>query len=193
MLVSGPAGSGKTTLCDRLTAAFPQEIARAVTCTTRAPRGNERNGVDYYFLSREDFENGVAAGEFLEHAHVHSHLYGVRFAQVRELLSAGRNVVLNLDVQGAATLRGVAAGDPFFRSALITLFVMPPSVEELRSRLTGRGTDSADEIERRMTVALEEMARAGEFDYCLVSSDRESDFQKISAVYTAAKMRVLKK
>ncbi|MCR5183334.1 MAG: guanylate kinase [Opitutales bacterium] len=190
MLISGPAGSGKTTLCDRLTAAFPQEIARAVTCTTRAPRGNEKDGVDYFFLSREAFEAGIAAGDFLEHAHVHSNLYGVRRAQVRERLEAGKNVIVNLDVQGAATLRKVAAGDASLRSALVSVFVMPPSVEELRSRLTGRATDAADEIERRMKVALEEMRRAEEFDFCLVSGDRESDFKRICAIYEAAKMRV---
>lgn len=190
MLISGPAGSGKTTLCDRLTAAFPQEIARAVTCTTRAPRGNEQHGIDYYFLSHEDFESGVANGEFLEHARVHSNRYGVRQAQVSELLDAGKNVIINLDVQGAATLRKVAEKNLQLRAALVSVFVMPPNVEELRSRLVGRGTDAEDEVERRMKVALDEMARVNEFDFCLVSDSRERDFERICAIYTAAQMRV---
>lgn len=190
LLVSGPAGSGKTTLCDRMLEAFPQEISRAVTCTTRPPRGTEQNGIDYFFLSHEDFETGVRNGDFLEHARVHSNRYGVRHAQVESILADGKNVLLNLDVQGAATVRKLAETNARIREALVSVFIMPPSVEELRSRLTGRGTDAADEIERRMQVALEEMKRWREYDYCLVSGDRESDFSRIRAIYAAAKMRV---
>lgn len=190
LLVSGPAGSGKTTLCDRMTAAFPQAIRRVVTCTTRAPRGTEKHGTDYFFLSREEFERGIEAGDFLEHAQVHSNRYGTRHAQVREILDAGRDVLLNLDVQGAATVRRMAEKDARLARSLVSVFIMPPSVEELRARLTGRGTDAEDEIERRMRVALDEMARWREYDYCLVSGSRERDFERIRAIYLAAKMRV---
>lgn len=190
LLVSGPAGSGKTTLCDRMTAAFPQAIRRVVTCTTRAPRGAEKHGTDYFFLSREEFERGIEAGDFLEHAQVHSNRYGTRHAQVREILDAGRDVLLNLDVQGAATVRRMAEKDARLARSLVSVFIMPPSVEELRARLTGRGTDAEDEIERRMRVALDEMARWREYEYCLVSGSRERDFERICAIYLAAKMRV---
>ena len=142
----------------------PEEISRAVTCTTRAPRGNEQDGVDYFFLTREAFEAGVQNGDFLEHAQVHSNRYGVRHAQVESILAAGKNVLLNLDVQGAATVRKLAATNTRIREALVSVFIMPPSVEELRARLTGRGTDAPDEIERRMRVALDEMKRWPEYD-----------------------------
>lgn len=190
LLVSGPAGSGKTTLCDRMLEAFPQEISRVVTCTTRAPRGNEQNGVDYFFLSPEAFEAGVERGDFLEHAKVHSNRYGVRHAQVEAILAEGKNVLLNLDVQGAATLRKMATTNARIREALVSVFIMPPTIEELRARLTGRGTDAPDEIERRMQVAIGEMERWCEYEYCLVSGDRETDFSRIRALYESAKMRV---
>lgn len=189
MLVSGPAGSGKTTLCDRMTAAFPDTLRRVVTCTTRAPRGTEQNGVDYHFLSHDEFERQVAAGEFLEHARVFTNRYGTRKREVLEHLAAGRDLLLNLDVQGAALVREAAKGDATLARALTSLFIMPPSREELRARLTGRGTDAPEEIERRLVIAEREMDRWREYDLCLVSADRESDFERIRAAYLAARMR----
>lgn len=190
LLVSGPAGSGKTTLCDRMTAAYPEAMKRVVTCTTRAPRGAEVDGVDYNFLSREAFEAQIAAGEFLEYAKVHSNIYGTRKREVYTQLAAGRDLLVNLDVQGAGIVREVAQNDPVLRASLVTLFIMPPSREELHARLSGRGTDHAEEIARRMAVAEHEMLRYKEYDHCLVSAERESDFERIRAVYLAAKMRV---
>lgn len=190
LLVSGPAGCGKTTLCDRMTAAYPNALRRVVTCTTRAPRGAEVNGVDYHFLSHGEFDAQVAAERFLEHARVHSNRYGTRKSEVYAQLAAGRDLLLNLDVLGAGLVREVAQADPLLRAALVSVFIMPPGREELRARLTGRGTDSPDEVERRMRVAEDEMRRWREYDHCLVSADRESDFDRIRAVYLAAKMRV---
>jgi guanylate kinase len=189
-VVSGPAGSGKTTLCDRMTAAFPEQLRRVVTCTTRPPRGTEQHGVDYHFFERPAFEEHVAAGEFLEHALVHGNRYGTRKSDVYAHLERGFDLLLNLDVQGADTVRETARADARLCRSLVSLFLMPPSRAELRTRLTGRGTDAPDEIARRLQVAEEEMQRWPRYDYCLVSASREADFERIKAIYLAEKMRV---
>ncbi len=189
MLVSGPAGSGKTTLCDRMTAAFPEKIRRVITCTTRAPRGNERDGVDYRFFDKEIFEEKIAAGEFLEHAVVHQNRYGTRKDDVFAHLEKGFDLLLNLDVQGAGIVREAAKKDARLARSLVSVFLMPPSRDELRARLAGRGTDRHDEVERRMRVAETEMQCWRDYDYCLLSGERESDFERIKAVYLAEKMK----
>lgn len=187
LLVSGPAGSGKTTLCDRLSVAHPKHIRRIVTCTTRAPRGGEKHGADYHFLTRADFEAQVAAGVFLEHALVHGNLYGTRAADVLVRLAAGDDVLVNLDVQGAATIRAKAQADTRLAAALVTVFVRVLDPVELRRRLSGRGTDAPDEIERRIRVANEELRHAVEYDHVIDSASREADFTKLEAIYQAAR------
>ncbi len=187
ILVSGPAGSGKTTLCDRLTAAHPEAIRRIVTCTTRTPRANERTGIDYHFLSRANFEDQIAQGVFLEHAEVHGKLYGMRAADVNAYLDAGKDALVNLDVQGAATIRSKANADKQLAGSLLTIFVRVTDPIELRRRLSGRGTDAADEIERRMSVATEELRHAGEYDHVIDSADRQADFNQLNAIYLAAR------
>ncbi|MDR3229590.1 MAG: guanylate kinase [Puniceicoccales bacterium] len=190
LLVSGPAGSGKTTLCARLTDAFPAQIRRVITCTTRPPRGAERDGEDYHFFSRSEFEARVTAGEFLENALVHGNLYGTRKADVYSLLAGGFDLLLNLDVQGAGTVRETARDDATLRRSLVSLFLMPPGRAELEARLAGRGTETAVEMARRLRTAEEEMLHWPNYDYCLISGGREEDFERAKAVYLAEKMRV---
>jgi guanylate kinase len=185
-VVSGPSGSGKTTLCRRL--AEEGLASYSISCTTRAPRPGERDGVDYFFRTREDFERGVEAGEFIEHAEVHGNLYGTLKAQVLDKIAQGRDVVLDIDVQGAAQVRGCA--DPLIRGALVDLFVMPAGEEELRARLDGRGTDSAEVIALRLTNALEEIAHWPEYRYRLVSTTREEDYASFRAVLLTERLKV---
>jgi len=191
LLISGPAGSGKTTLCERMESTFPEKIRRVITCTTRPPRDNETNGIDYHFLSRENFEKKVALGEFLEHANVHQNLYGTRKKDVVDLLEKNINLIAALDVQGAHSVRTLAKSDTLLRRSLVSIFIMPRSDEELLSRLSGRGTDDAAEISRRLEIAKIEMKRWHEYDYLLESGTRADDFEKIKSIYFAEKMRIL--
>ena len=144
LVVSGPSGSGKTTLCRRL--ADSGEVRYSISCTTRQPRPGEMSGLDYHFLSRADFESRLAAGDFLEHAEVHGNFYGSLKSEVLAHLEEGVDVVMDIDVQGAAQIRDCA--DPLIRRAMVDLFVMPPNEEELRRRLSGRNTDSEEVIGR---------------------------------------------
>ena len=189
IVVSGPAGSGKTTLCSRLTEAYPQAIRRVITCTTRAPRAGEADGVDYHFLTRHSFEQQVASGVFLEHATVHGNFYGPRAADVATHLGAGFDALLNVDVQGAATIRTKGAADPLLASALVTVFIRVSDHAELRRRLTGRGTDPVDEIDRRVATAEEEIRHAGSYQHVIESGSREADFAALQSIYLAEKAR----
>ncbi len=178
VVVSAPSGAGKTTLCDNMRAALPN-ARRAVTCTTRAPRDGEMDGVDYYFLGEEEFLARVEGGEFLENAVVHGNHYGVLKSELRAKLAEGNDVLLNIDIQGAATIRERAATDPVLSQSLVTVFLFPPSLGELERRLRDRGTDSTEIIAGRLAIAKDEMARAGEFDHTLISQTREADVERM--------------
>lgn len=191
LLISAPSGGGKTTVCRRLLETTPG-LERAVTCTTRAPRGGERDGVDYHFLSEAEFERRLAAGEFLEHARVYGRLYGTLKAEVLGRLRAGRDVLLNIDVQGAASVRATAAADPELGAALVTAFLRPPSLDELRRRLAGRGEDSPDVIARRLAAAEAEMAEAPRFGYIVPSGTMDDDLAAMQAILRAEKLRAVR-
>ena len=186
LVVSGPSGSGKTTLCRLL--AQSGEVHYSISCTTRSPRPGEENGRDYHFLTREDFQNKLDAGEFLEHAVVHENLYGSLRSDVISYLRDGTDVVMDIDVQGADQIR--TCPDPEIKRAVVDLFVLPPSEEILHKRLSDRATDSAETIALRMTNALEEMRHWRRYAYCLVSSSKEQDFAQGLALVTAERLRV---
>ena len=181
LVVSAPSGAGKSTLCDNVRAALPS-VSRAVTCTTREPRDGEADGVDYYFLGEEEFLARVESGEFLENAVVHGNHYGVLKSELRAKLAGGSDVLLNIDVQGAATLRERAATDPVLSRSLVTVFLRPPSLEELEQRLRGRGTDSDEVIARRLAIARDEMDQAEKFDHTLTSQTREADVDRMLGI-----------
>ncbi len=181
LVLAGPAGSGKTTLCERLVATQPG-IARVITATTRPPRPGEVDGKDYHFLTPEQFDAKVAASEFLEWAWVHQkHRYGTLRAAVLGPLAASRSLVINVDVQGVDHFRRAAAAEPALARALVTVFVTVPETE-LRRRLAARG-DSPAEIERRMTTAARELPEAEKFDHRIASRGREEDFAALLEIW----------
>jgi guanylate kinase len=184
LIVSGPSGSGKTTLCRR--AEKDVLTAYSISCTTRQPRPGEQDGVDYHFLTPEVFAAKVAAGEFLEHATVHGNSYGTLKSDIIQLLEAGKNVVMDIDVQGAASIR--ACDDATIRRAYADVYIHVPSAE-LEARLRGRQTDAEEVILLRLRNAAEEDARMDEYQFSLVSADRESDYARFTALLTALGMR----
>ena len=186
LLVSGPSGSGKTTLCRQL--ARDGEAHYSISCTTRPARENEVNARDYFFLSREQFRDDVSAGNFLEYAEVHDNLYGTLRSEVLSYLQRGQDVVMDIDIQGAAQVR--SCDDPLITASLVDLFVMPATEDELRKRLANRATDSEEVIETRLHNALEEMGQARFYTYQLISGSREEDYRRFRALLVAERMRV---
>jgi len=184
LIVSGPSGSGKTTLCRRAEAAGL--TAYSISCTTRSPRPGEQDGRDYHFLTPELFAEKVREGAFLEHATVHGNSYGTLKSDIVQLLQAGRNVVMDIDVQGAASIR--SCPDPVIRRAYADVYIHVPAAE-LEARLRGRSTDAEDVIALRLHNAAAEDARMGEYQYTLVSGNREEDYARFTALLTALSMR----
>ncbi len=184
IVVAAPSGAGKTTLCDRLLNEFPQ-ITYSVSCTTRPPRGQEVNGVDYHFLNPTEFEHQVQAGEFLEHALVHGYRYGTLHKTVADALHAGHSVLMDLDVQGAARLRDSVAkareGD-LLKTGFVDVFIEPPSLEVLRERLARRGEDPEESMERRLRNAANEMRHSHEFHYRIVNAAVDVAYREFRAI-----------
>ena len=184
-LVSGPSGSGKTTLCRRLAT---EGLAHySISCTTRKPREGEANGRDYYFLSVEDFQNEIANEALLEHAEVHQNYYGTLLSEVITFLEQGKDVVMDIDVQGAEQVR--LHPNEQIQQALVDLFVMPATDDELEARLRGRGTDPDDVIALRLKNAREEIAHWPRYTYRLLSTDRETDYTLFKHLLLTQRLR----
>jgi guanylate kinase len=188
LVIAGPAGSGKSTLCDRLVAEVP-EFQRVVTTTTRAPRAGEVHGLHYHFFSPAEFERRVGEGHFLEWAWVHGERrYGTLKSSVREPLAQGQNLVMSIDVQGVESLRRLARADGLLRQAMTTVFIVVDR-KRLIDRMEGRAKDDAAEITRRMMTADAELREAPKFDFIIESRTRDQDFAALLKIVAQARKR----
>jgi guanylate kinase len=181
-VLSSPSGAGKSTIARMLLAADP-DIALSVSATTRPMRPGEVDGVDYHFVSLERFREMVSAGDFLEWAHVFDHRYGTPRAPVHQMLSEGRDVLFDIDWQGAQQLFQQAGGD------VVRVFILPPSVEELGRRLQARGTDDPAVVAGRMSRAASEISHWDGYDYVLINDDVDRCFRQVRTVLEAERLK----
>lgn len=180
-IVSAPSGAGKTSLCNELIDIFP-DLRHSVSYTTRAARPGERHGKDYFFVSEQEFEKMVAEGGFAEWARVHGNFYGTAIKTLEEYCSQGINVVLDIDCQGARQMKSRYA-------EAVYIFILPPDYPELRRRLEGRNSDSAEVIERRLQVAMDEVKESAWYDYLVVNDDFARALQELKSIIIAEQCR----
>lgn len=191
MIVSAPSGAGKTTLCNRLIAEYPR-VHYSVSCTTRLPRRGEQNGTHYHFMDMSGFDARKERDEFLECAEVHGSWYGTLKQTVLEHLRAGRDVLMDIDVQGAEKVREYLRRpdcDPLLIGSYVDVFVAPPSMDILRSRLISRNSDAPEVIERRLAKAQAEMAHRNDYQYLVVNDALDLCYIRFKSIYVAAHYR----
>ncbi len=181
IVMSAPSGCGKSTLIDLILQEYC-DIVYSISCTTRAPRGEEEDGLDYHFKTKERFEELIKENAFIEYAKVHDNYYGTLKGPIEEVLAEGNSMILDIDVQGAAKVReyvrNLPNNDPL-KIGYVDIFINPPSLEELRARLEGRGTDAPEVIAKRMANAEGEMARAGEYMVQVTNDDLTICFKRL--------------
>jgi len=177
VILSAPSGGGKTTIAKRLLSSR-SDVGYSVSCTTRAPRPGEADGIDYHFLSRSEFEARRAAGDFAESADVHGNLYGTLRSEVERVLGSGRHVIMDIDVQGARQFRTAFP-------ASVTIFVLPPSGDVLLARLRDRKTESTQQLAARLDSALQELRAVEEYEYVVVNDNLDAAVQRVGSIIDA--------
>ncbi len=183
VVVSSPSGAGKTTLCHRLIGEF-QHMIFSVSYTTRKRRRGEEEGIDYCFVDDATFDKMVEREEFAEWAEVHGHRYGTTVAAVRQALEGGKDVLFDIDYQGGRQIKAK------FKNEAVLVFVLPPSLDELETRLRKRATDEPDVIERRLHKAHDELKQFGLYDYLIVNDDLSKAYDRLRAIYLAAECAI---
>ena len=181
IIISSPSGGGKGTLIREVLEHIP-DIGYSVSLTTRPPRFGEEDGKHYHFVTRERFEEAIQNGEFLEYAEVHGNLYGTSSIQVERMMSAGVDVILEIDVQGAANVRAKLPG-------VLGIFILPPSFEVLKARLTARATERSEDLELRLRNSIDEVKQYKDFDYVVVNDDLATACRKLGAVILGDRQR----
>ena len=182
LVVSGPSGAGKGTICKALLNKNDQ-IKLSVSATTRKPRNGEVHGVNYFFIEKEEFTKMIENGEFLEYAQIYDNFYGTPKAAIIECLEKGQDVILEIEMQGARQIKEVYPEGVF-------IFVLPPSLEELKNRIVGRGTETEEEIEKRFSCAFKEINQIVNYDYFIVNEDIEKSVSDVEAIICAEKNKV---
>lgn len=182
LVMSSPSGAGKTTISRELLSREP-ELTMSVSATTRQPRPGEVDGKDYYFITKDKFQDMVENDEFLEHATVFENSYGTPSGPVEEALSSGHDVLFDVDWQGTQQMAGKTRGD------LVTIFILPPSQEELEKRLRTRAQDPEDVIKKRMAKASSEMSHYDEYDYIVVNVDVEESVEQVRSILTSERLK----
>ena len=192
IVLSATSGCGKSTLIDMLLQEY-SDFCYSISCTTRDPRGEEEDGLDYHFKTKERFEELIKEDAFIEYAKVHDNYYGTLKAPIQEVLAEGNSMILDIDVQGAAKVREYVRNlpntDPM-KIGYVDIFINPPSMEELRRRLEGRGTDAPEVIEKRLANAEGEMSRAAECMYQVTSEDRAIAYKRLCDLVDALSGRM---
>ena len=187
LVMSGPSGVGKSTVFHALYE-LTKHLHFSVSCTTRPPRPGEEDGVAYHFLNEAQYQAHLAAGDFLEHATVHAHLYGTLVSELEPIWD-GKDVLLDIDVQGMLQVRQNLAAKPQYASRLVTVFLMPPSMAELEKRLRGRKTEDEDTIQRRLAGAQREITFWKEYQYVLINEDSQESARHLASILDAARFR----
>ena len=182
LVLSGPSGTGKGTVCKVVRDSMGDRLAYSISATTRKPRVGEEHGREYFFFSKEEFEALRDQNGFLEWAQVYDNYYGTPRAFVEEVLASGRDCILEIDPQGALQVRKVT-------DEAVLVFIAPPSLEELRARLTGRGTEAPEEVEKRLSCAEAELAYSNQYDYLIVNDEVEKAAEKMKAILMAERCR----
>ena len=184
IVVSAPSGAGKSTLCNRLIEKCPG-MMYSISCTTRSPRGEEKNHEHYHFISSDEFFERVNNGEFIEHAEVHGNFYGTLKQTLEQALAVGRDIIMDIDVQGAAQIReaclALPSEDPV-QQGFVDVFIAPPSLEELRNRLCGRSTDAKAVIEKRLHNAQEEMKHRHLYQHIVINDDLNEALKNLERI-----------
>ncbi|MBI4640074.1 MAG: guanylate kinase [Candidatus Tectomicrobia bacterium] len=180
-VVSAPSGTGKTSLCNRA-ASEMKHLTRSVSYTTRPPRHYETNGIDYHFISQEEFETRRREGEFLEWAEVYGSLYGTSWHDLQSVVQSGRDAILAIDIQGAMRVKELA-------KEVAMIFILPPSLKDLEERMKGRGDDAQGEIKRRLEEAPGEIVRAKEYDYLIINRQFDQAVDQLKAIIKAERCR----
>lgn len=186
LLISGPSGAGKSTLLERLAQDY-NDFYFSISATTREPRAGEKEGINYYYLTHEEFETGIKNDEFLEYANVHGNYYGTPLKPIYDALENGKNVILDIDVQGFRIVKDKLGKD------FLSVFISPENEKVLKERLVSRGTESEDVILKRLHNATAEVQAIGRYDFFIINDDLDKAYKELKLLYQAANLKVLNK